>query len=159
MTTWARSIKQELTEKQGNDLVLLMHGVDEIERIADTVRSDIIPLGRTIHEQNIEATETIRHILTSLYERVCESVRLSTSAIADEDQNKALEVVNMKADINSLIDEALRYQSERVSLTTPNLIEMFRMEDEVIDALRRIYELSKRLSKLILPNAVMAKEA
>lgn len=151
--------QQELTEKQGNDLVLLMHGVDEIERIADTVRSDIIPLGRTIHEQNIEATETIRHILTSLYERVCESVRLSTSAIADEDQNKALEVVNMKADINSLIDEALRYQSERVSLTTPNLIEMFRMEDEVIDALRRIYELSKRLSKLILPNAVMAKEA
>jgi len=151
--------QQELTEKQGNDLVLLMHGVDEIERIADTVRSDIIPLGRTIHEQNIEATETIRHILTSLYERVCESVRLATSAIADEDQNKALEVVNMKADMNSLIDEALRYQSERVSLTTPNLIEMFRMEDEVIDALRRIYELSKRLSKLILPNAVMAKEA
>jgi len=151
--------QQELTEKQGNDLVLLMHGVDEIERIADTVRSDIIPLGRTIHEQNIEATETIRHILTSLYERVCESVRLATSAIADEDQNKALEVVNMKADMNSLIDEALRYQSERVSLTTPNLIELFRMEDEVIDALRRIYELSKRLSKLILPNAVMAKEA
>ena len=65
----------------------------------------------------------------------------------------------MKADINSLIDEALRYQAERVSLTTPNLIALFRMEDEVIDALRRIYELSKRLSKLILPNAVMAKEA
>ena len=46
-----------------------------------------------------------------------------------------------------------------MSPTTPNLIAMFRMEDEVIDALRRIYELSKRLSKLILPNAVMAKEA
>ena len=82
-TTWVKIYKQELTEKQGNDLLLLIMGVDEIERIADTVRSDLIPLGRSIHEQDIEATDTIRHILTSLYERVCDSVRLSTSAIGD----------------------------------------------------------------------------
>jgi len=151
--------KQELTERQGDDLLLLMHGVDEIERIADTVRNDLIPLGRSVHDQDIEVSETVRHILTALYERVCDSVELSTSAIGETDQNKALEVINMKADISSLINEALRYQAERVSLTTPNLIALFRMEDEVIDALRRIYELSKRLSKLILPNTVMAKEA
>ena len=151
--------KQELTEKQGDDLLLLMHGVDEIERIADTVSKDLIPLGRSNLDQDIEVSETVRHILTALYERVCDSVELSTSAIGETDQNKALEVINMKADISRLINEALRYQAERVSLTTPNLIALFRMEDEVIDALRRIYELSKRLSKLILPNTVMAKEA
>ena len=118
----------------------------------------LIPLGRSAHEQGFEATDTTRHILTTLYERVCYAVRQATAAIADVDQNKALEVVNMKAEINSLINESLQYQADRVAPTTPDLIATFRMEDEVIDALRRIYRLSKRLAKLLLPEAVLAKE-
>ena len=39
--------------------------------------------------------------------------------------------------------ESLQYQADRVAPTTPDLIATFRMEDEVIDALRRIYRLSK----------------
>jgi phosphate:Na+ symporter len=150
--------KQELTDKQGEGLLLMIKGLDEIERIADTVRSDLIPLGRSIKERDVELTETTRHILTALYERVCHATRQATAAISDLDKNKALEVVNMKAEINGLIDEALHYQAERVAPTTPDLIATFRMEDEVIDALRRIYRLSKRLSMLMLPAVVSAKE-
>jgi len=139
--------------------LLLLKGLDEIERIADTIRSDLIPLGRSAYEQGFEATETTRHILTTLYERVCHAVRQATAAIADVDQNKALEVVNMKAEINGLINESLQYQADRVAPTTPDLIATFRMEDEVIDALRRIYRLSKRLAKLMLPAVVSSKEA
>ena len=47
--------------------------------------------------------------------------------------------------------EALRYQAERVSPAQPQLIDTFRMEDEFIDSLKRIYSLSKRLAKLLLP--------
>jgi phosphate:Na+ symporter len=151
--------KQELTEKQSVNLLLLMKGVDEIERIADIVRSDLIPLGRTIHEQGVEPSETTRHILEALYERVCKSVQNSIDAIGEVDQNKALEVINMKADINSLIANALQFQAQRVVPTTPDLIATFRMEDEVIDSLKRIYDLSKRLAKLMLPAVVSTKEA
>jgi phosphate:Na+ symporter len=150
--------KQELTEKQGQGLVLLLKGLDEIERIADTVRSDLIPLGRSAHEQEFKATDTTKHILTTLYERICHAVRQATAAIADVDQNKALEVVNMKAEINGLINESLQYQADRVAPTTPDLIATFRMEDEIIDALRRIYRLSRRLAKLMLPAVVSSKE-
>jgi phosphate:Na+ symporter len=151
--------KQELTDRQGRDLLQLMHGVDEIERIADTVRSDLIPLGRTIFEQGIEASETTKHILTALYDRVCDSVRQATSAISEIDENKALEVINMKSDISRLIDNALQFQAERVTPTTPDLIATFRLEDEVIDSLRRIYRLSKRLAMLIIPDELSAKQA
>jgi phosphate:Na+ symporter len=150
---------QELTERQGQGLLLGLKGLDEIERIADTVRSDLVPLGRSAHEQGFEATDTTRHILTTLYERVCHAVRQATDAIADVDQNKALEVVNMKAEIDGLIRESLQYQADRVAPTTPDLITSFRREDEVIDALRRLYRLSRRLSKLLLPEAVTAKES
>ena len=97
--------------------------------------------------------------MTALYERVCHAVRQATAALADIDQNKALEVVNMKAEINGLINESLQYQADRVAPTTPDLIATFRMEDEVIDALRRIFRLSKRLANLMLPAVVSNKEA
>jgi phosphate:Na+ symporter len=150
--------KQELTEKQVQGLLLMLKGLDEIDRIADTVRNDLIPLGRSAHEQGFEATDTTQHILTTLYDRICHAVRQATAAIADVDQNKALEVVNMKAQIDSLINESLQYQADRVAPTTPDLISTFRMEDDVIDALRRIYRLSRRLAKLMLPAVVSSKE-
>jgi len=72
--------------------------------------------------------------------------------------NKVLAVVNMKAGINGLISEALRFQAERVSPTTPDLIAKFRIEDEVTDSLRRIYWLSKRLAMVMLPVVVTEQD-
>ena len=68
-----------------------------------------------------------------MYEQVCKSVQSAIGAIGEVDQNKALEVINMKAEINSLIANALQFQAQRVVPTTPDLIATFRMEDEVID--------------------------
>jgi len=150
--------KQELTEKQGKQLLKMIIALDGIERIADTVRSDLIPLGRNMIEKDIEITDTTRHIMSTLYQRVCDAVRQATTAIGDIDQNKALEVVNMKPEINGLVNEALQYQADRVSPTTPDLISIFRMEDEVIDALMRVYRLSRRMAKLMLPAVVSSKE-
>lgn len=131
----------------------------QITRLADTVRSDLIPLGRNMIEKNIELTDTTRHIMSNLYQRVCDAVQQATTAIGDIDQNKALDVINMKPEINGLVTEALQYQADRVAPTTPDLIAVFRMEDEVIDAFTRIYRLSRRMAKLMLPAVVSSKEA
>jgi len=119
----------------------------------------VIPLGRTAHAQNVEPSDTTHHILTTLYDKVCLAVRQATEAIGDVDQNKALEVINMKSEVNDLIDDALQYQAVRVAPTTPDLIATFRMEDDVIDALRRMYRLSKRVAQLLLPDVIAIKEA
>ncbi len=49
-----------------------------------------------------------------------------------------------------LIAEALHYQAERVAPTTPDLVAVFRMGEEFIDNLKRIYSLAKLLAKLLL---------
>jgi hypothetical protein len=38
-------------------------------------------------------------------------------------------------------------------------VDSFRLEDEIIDGLKRIYSLSKRLAKGLLPAEILAKEA
>jgi phosphate:Na+ symporter len=151
--------KEPLTDEETEAFLRLMRGVDEVERIGDVVESDLIPLGRTVLADGIELSETTRMVFRSLYERVCAGVENAVRAVADGDEALARDVIAMKGEINRLIAEALRYQAERVAPTTPDLVASFRMEDEFIDGLKRIYSLAKRLAKLQLPPVVAAKEA
>ena len=127
-------------------------------RLSAAVRNDMIPAGRLLFDSGIETSETTQHVLETLYDNVCQAVKLAVDAIDDRDEAKALEVIQMKSAINSLIDDALEYQQERIAPTEPQLVTLFRLEDEVIDALRRIYSLSKRLANLLLPPSVAARD-
>ncbi|MDH3616718.1 MAG: Na/Pi cotransporter family protein [Gammaproteobacteria bacterium] len=150
--------KQQLTSDESQLLLRLMRGVDEVQRIGTVVRNDLIGVGRQLIESDIETSETTQHALTALYDQVRSAVTLAVDAIAELDESKALEVVQMKSTVNGLIDGALDYQQERIAPTEPQLIALFRLEDEVIDALKRIYSLSKRLANLLLPHAVAARD-
>jgi len=150
--------KQEVTTDEGKRLLRMMRGADEIQRIGSAIRNDMIPVGRALFESEIEVSETTRHVLTNLYESVCAAVKLAVDAIEGRDEAKALEVLQMKSTIHSLIDEALEYQQERIAPTEPQLITRFRLEDEIIDSLKRIYSLSKRLANLLVPATVAARD-
>ena len=155
----SRAHKEALTDDETTVFLRLMRGADEIERIGDVIESDLIPLGRVARAEGIELTDTARMVLGELYERVCTSVEDAVTAVRDRDEALARDVIAMKAEINRQIAEALDYQAERVAPTTPDLIAVFRMEDEIIDSLKRIYSHAKRLAKLLLPPVVAAKEA
>jgi phosphate:Na+ symporter len=150
--------RQELTTDESKRLLQMMRGADEIQRIGSAVRNDLIPAGRVLFESGIEASDTTKHVLSTLYDNVCAAVKLAVDAIEGMDEAKALEVIQMKSTINGLIADALEYQQERIAPTEPQLITLFRLEDEIIDALKRIYSLSKRLSNLLLPAAVAARD-
>ena len=149
---------QQLTSDESRRLLRLMRGVDEVQRIGTVVRNDLIGVGRQLIESDIETSETTEHTLTALYDQVRSAVTLAVDAIAELDESKALEVIQMKPKVNALIDGALDYQQERIAPTEPQLIALFRLEDEVIDGLKRIYSLSKRLANLLLPEAVAARD-
>ena len=150
--------RQQLTSDESRVLLRLMRGVDEVQRIGTVVRNDLIGTGRQLIESDIETSETTQHTLTALYDQVRSAVTLAVDAIAELDENKALEVIQMKSAINGHIDGALDYQQERIAPTEPQLIALFRLEDEVIDGLGRIYLLSRRLANLLLPAAVAARD-
>jgi phosphate:Na+ symporter len=150
--------KQQVTTEEGKGLLRMMRGADEIQRIGTAIRNDMIPTGRVLFESEIEVSETTRHVLTNLYESVCAAVQLAVDAMEGADEAKALEVLQMKSTIHGLIDDALEYQQERISPTESHLITRFRLEDEIIDSLKRIYDLSKRIGNLVVPATVAARD-
>jgi phosphate:Na+ symporter len=150
--------RQELTRDESARLLHGMRGIDEIQRISSVIRNDMLNVGHKIIDSDIKFSETTDHSLGGLYEQVCSAVALAVEAIGDRDENKALEVIQMKPTVNKLIEDALVFQQQRVSPTAHDLIAQFRIEGEVIDALKRVYSLSKRLANLILPNTVAARD-
>lgn len=150
--------RQELTTDESKRLLRMMRAADEIQRISARVRNDLIPVGRTLIESDLEVSETTKHAMEALYDSVCKSVRLAVEAIDEKDEAKALEVIQLKSTVKGLISDALDFQQERIAPTDPDLVMRFRLEDEVIDAMKHIYTLSKRLANLLLPEIVAARD-
>ena len=149
--------KQELTTDEGRYLLRMMRGTDEIQRISTVVRNDPVGVARVLIDSDMATSDTTDHVLTTLYNQVCAAVNLAVDAINDNDEGKAHEIIQKRSTVHGLIDDALDYQQERFSSSDGQLVALFRLEDEVIDSLRRIYSLPKRVANLLLPATVAAR--
>jgi len=74
------------------------------------------------------------------------------SAVRENDQTAAQEVMMLKDEVHRRVDEALKYQVEMIGVKDPQHLERMRLEMEVLDKLKRIYALTKRIAKTILPS-------
>jgi len=96
-------------------------------------------------------------MLRELYETTLKSVQLAVQATRDSDQQVAESVL--------LLDQTIRQQSEgllsrkatRLSAVDPDYLELVRLEMGLIDQLRRIYSLAKRIARVTLPPAIAQK--
>ena len=150
--------KQELTTDEGRYLLRMMRGTDEIQRISTVVRNDPVGVARVLIDSDMATSDTTGHVLTTLYNQVRAAVNLAVDAINDNDEGKAHEIIQMRSTVHGLIDDALDYQQERFSSSDGQLVALFRLEDDVIDSLKRIYSLSKRVANLLLPATVAARD-
>lgn len=147
--------KQQLTEHQNQELLQLMNAAENLERIGDVIETSLVDAGYTIIDEEIQASETIQHVLDDLFKKVYQAVELSINAVANNDELAAHTIISMKNEINHLIQEALNYQAQRMNLSDQKLLYKFRIEDEIIDSLKRIYALTRRIARsMVSPTAV-----
>ena len=139
--------KQQLTEHQSQEFLQLMNAAENLERIGDVIETSLVDAGYTTIDEELQASETIQHVLDDLFRKVYQAVELSINAVANNDELAAHNVISMKNEINHLIQEALNYQAQRMNLSDQKLLYKFRIEDEIIDSLKRIYALTRRIAK------------
>ena len=102
-------------------------------------------------KKDLEAGDTLRHILDNLYLSVIEAVEHAVKAVQEEDEQAAESVVVMKARISRLVRETLEVQASTLDLEDPGRLEVFRIEMETVDDLRRIFTMARRIAKMQLP--------
>ena len=146
--------RRELTDEQSDDFLTLMTAADNIESIGDVIETEFVALGMKLLDQNLQASDTVREMLTSLHATVLRALEATVRAVRDNDQKAAQEVMTLKDEVHRRVDEALQYQVEMIGVKDPQHLERMRLEMEVLDKLKRIYALAKRIAKTILPTEV-----
>jgi phosphate:Na+ symporter len=78
-------------------------------------------------------------------------------AIKNNDESAAAEVIAIKEQIQHTVDDILKNQAGRISVQTSKHLLLVRLELELVDQLRRIYTLTKRIAKEFIPDELAMK--
>ena len=158
-TYLSRLGKAPLTDAESRDFVMLMSNTEDIEAVGDVIETDLVTLGNRLIEQNITPSETTRQIMAELYGATVAAFGQSLAAVRNNDQRAAQDVVARKDEINQMVERALEHQARRLVAEEADRLTHHRVEMEIIDKMKRIYTLSKRIARRVLPAPVVAEEA
>jgi len=145
-------IRQELlTEQESNDHQALMTMTITLENIADVIEIDLMDLAKQYFKIEHESSETTMRLLRGTYDAVVKAVSLTVQAIRDNDQTAAEEVMRMNNEIKRLSAEMLARKSERLGRKESKYLAAARIDMSFIDKMNRIYSLTKRIAREVLP--------
>lgn len=152
-------IRQELlTEQESNDHQALMTMTITLENIADVIEIDLMDLAKQYFKIEHESSETTMRLLRGTYDAVVKAVSLTVQAIRDNDQTAAEEVMRMNNEIKRLSAEMLARKSERLGRKESGYLAAARTDMSFIDKMNRIYSLTKRIAREVLPKELATIE-
>ena len=79
-------------------------------------------------------------------------------AIRDNDQRAAGSVLQLKEEIRENAEGLLSRKAERLTAEDDDYLQIARLQMAFVDQMRRIYTLTKRVSKLFLPPVLAQKD-
>ncbi|MDJ0780025.1 MAG: Na/Pi cotransporter family protein [Gammaproteobacteria bacterium] len=150
---------QNLTEEENDLLLRYLQANAELERIGDVIETSIVEVAIEVIKADIEMTETSRVILRDLYKQIKRALALVSSVVVDNDEVAAQNILRMKDEINQLVFQALQVQAQRMRAEGVDNIDVTHFENELIDSMKRIYSLTKRIARLTLPSVVVEESA
>jgi phosphate:Na+ symporter len=146
--------QQSLTEHQSSEFQSLMSATVNLESLADIIETDLAGIGKDFLNTDIRPSETTRLLLRELADKVVLAVANLVRAISENDETAAAEVIAQKDDIRLLAQQAQQLQSERIAVKEAGHLQLVQMEMEILEHLRRIYTLAKRVAKDFVPEEV-----
>lgn len=146
--------KEDLTDKQSNDLHTIMTATINLEELADVIKNDLSEIAIHYIEDGRPTSEITRKLLQDYYRDVCHSVSDAVKAISEEDQQFAEKVINRKAEIKSYQNKILTMESDYLYSEESNHLQRMRMEVSLMEKLYRIYTHAKNIAKVVMPAAL-----
>ncbi len=138
-----------LNQKQTETVLNLMSTINNLENLADLIETDLVGLGYKRLEENLQISQETQRMLNHLHTQVSQAVELALQAVKLQDTNRADQVIGMKTTVQQLFDAATNHQATRLVADEPNRLQVYTLEVEIIEKLRRIYYFAKRIAKLV----------
>jgi len=151
-------IRQEpLTDKQSDRFQALMSATVNLENLADIINDEVVGIGQGFIELQEEPSEATKLLFSTLVDTVMLAVEQTVQAVRGDDEKAAENVILVKDQIRDLSLEVLNRQSERIAIKGSEHLVLLRLEMELLDKLRSIYTLAKRVARDFVPPEVASK--
>jgi len=147
--------RKALTEEQTRELVNLMAAVNDLENIGDIIETDLVHLGNERIRDDVSISKQTQALLKELHDAVSSTAERAFSAVAENNQIAAQEVIVMKSDINRMMDSAAMHEARRLVAEEPDRLAAYSLEMDIIEKLKRIYYFSKRMAKAVVPEEML----
>ena len=139
--------QEDMDKDQKRHYVELISIINILESILDTIDGGILQVKHQAFENQIKASDTMKVLMGSLADEVGKSIDNALLSLQKEHQDKCLEVFSVKPTIDHLIHKALKHQAKYLQ-SDANRLMVFRLEMQVVDALKRLHTLAKRIARM-----------
>jgi phosphate:Na+ symporter len=149
--------QEELTDENSHTLRTLMSATINIESLADVIESELSDICKVYIDQDLQESEETLSLLGEFADMVSLAFDKLIAAIKNDDEAAAAEVIALKEQIQHSVDNILKNQASRINVQTSKHLLLVRLELELLDNLRRIYTLTKRVAKEFIPDELAIK--
>ncbi len=151
-------IQQEsLSDESSHTLQALMSATINIESLADVMESELSEICKKFIDYDLEESDETITLFAEFAKIVVEAFDRLVAAIKFNDQNAAAEVIAVKEHVRHSVDNILREQAGRIGVQSNTQLLLVRLELEMVDQIRRIYTLTKRVAREFIPEELAAK--
>jgi len=89
-------------------------------------------------------------VLRTVHEKVCWAFDRALQALRDGDQVAAHAAAESKIEVNESAEKATSHLAKRLVAYEPNRLAAFKVETDIIENLKRINTLTRRIARLVL---------
>jgi len=149
--------QEKLSDENSHTLQSLMSATINIESLADVVESELSVICKKFLDHDLQESDETLELIVGFSKMVTEAFDKLVAAIKNHDESAAAEVISSKEQIQHIVDDILKNQASRISVQTSKHLLLVRLELEMVDQLRRIYTLTKRIAKEFIPDELAIK--
>jgi phosphate:Na+ symporter len=143
--------QESLTDESSHTLQALMSATINIESLADVIESELSVICKKYIDYDLHESEETSTLIIDFGKTVNVAFDKLLQAIKNNDETAAAEVMAVKEQVRHAVDAILKNQAGRIGIQTSKHLLLVRLELELVDQLRRIYTLTKRVAREFIP--------
>jgi phosphate:Na+ symporter len=145
-----RLTRENLSQADSQELVSILEAANDLEAIGDVIETNLVSQGFARIEMGISVSKATQEVLEGFGGRVLRAFDLAIQAVSQRSSQAAEAVVDMKEEVNELVESASLHEVRRLLADEPNRLEAYTLETDILKNLKRVYYFSKRMARGVL---------
>ncbi|QDS95496.1 Na+/Pi-cotransporter [Roseimaritima multifibrata] len=151
ITYLAQLSQKNLVAPQPTQLHQYFAVANYLENVGDVIENNVLTDAEKRMRKGVAISPATIDVLHTVHLKVCWAFERAIDALRDQDQQAACDAVESKTIVNELAEKATAHLAQRLIAYEPNRLAAFKVETDIIENLKRINTLTRRVARLALP--------